>query len=215
MMKLKTLVAGLVVGCASMFAVNAFAGTIMIDLNDFYTEGFVTIEADGSSATLKGDGDGDFSFDDGFLLNDPTDPNYPDPGIPDPQVTDTLISLSFTYLFSEGNGADDEFSAEIWDGATGDSIGDILYVYDTVNTAVTHTWDLATLAPGVTQLGMSFTISEYGGLPPQASTAVISYLTLTTEPSQTGSPVPEPSTMILFGAGLSGLAWVSRKRRVS
>lgn len=41
------------------------------------------------------------------------------------------------------------------------------------------------------------------------------YLYLKAGNLQTGSPVPEPTTMLLFGAGIAGLAAVGRRRKVN
>ncbi len=171
---------------------TAIAYRIDIDLNDFYLEsniGTDTISADGSEVTLYGED---------ILENDPT-LGLGDPGI---VVPANLLTLNFTYNFSAYSG--DEFYAGLFDGDTGHEI-DEWYIYESASGA--FSFDLSTLDSSVTLLGLEFGISPNGDI--GTPSVVVSDVYLHTA----AAPVPEPTTMLLFGIGLLGLSGINRKKK--
>ncbi len=189
MMKFKMLVVGVVFSCVLMVSVNAFSDQIPIDLNDFFLDGPGSIDSS-SSATLQ---------EDTILVNDPM---FGDPGL---SVPTSAVSLNFTYIFTEHD--DDEFYAWLWDDATTD---DIEYWYIDASAAGTYSIDLIGLDPSITLMGLEFGINVWGTYGSQE--AVISNVYFETADSQSTSPVPEPSTMLLFGTGIAGLVGAARKK---
>ncbi|MDM8535264.1 PEP-CTERM sorting domain-containing protein [Desulfobacterales bacterium HSG17] len=174
------------------------AGTIAVDLNDFYADLSVYVSADGSSATMYEDE----VFMTVFLSNDPY---LDDPGIP---VPENLLSLNFEYTFTEAIDNDDEFFAWVFDGDSGDEIDFILLDESDSGTV---SWDLSGIDPAITLLGLEFQLSSWENS--VESFVNIDNVYLTTASST--SPVPEPGTMFLLSSGLIGLFSMRRRNNKS
>lgn len=168
-----------------LLAAPASALVIDIDLNDFFLDGDIVVEPDGSAATITGEG---------FLDNDPS---WGDPGI---GVPFGLLSLTFTYEFIED--ADDELYVQLWDDDTGDEIA---FWFTDQTSADTITLDLSGIDPLITLMGMHIGTVAYAGGDDQLAT--ISNVFLEAD----DVVIPEPSTFLLLGAGMVFMLKVQRK----
>jgi hypothetical protein len=184
-----------------LLSITSFAATIPVDLNDFYADYTVSVAADGQSAIMAED-EAAYTV---YLANDPI---YGDPGI---VVSENVLSLGFHLNFVEEINNNDTFLATLFDGDTGTIIDDF-YLEDSWEGDVF--WDLSFLNPAMNLLGLEFQLNAWDGY--FASTATISNLAFVTEDiieDNGPAPVPEPSTVLLLGAGLAGLVIVRKKQR--
>jgi hypothetical protein len=90
----------------SLLSSNALALVIPIDMNDFYSDGFVFSNSAGNKAGILGKGS---------LSNDPL------AGGPGITITEDALSLSFDYLFFAPRKQDVAFFASLYDGFRGDA----------------------------------------------------------------------------------------------
>lgn len=187
-----------------VFSSPVGAATIAVDLNDFTLDGTGSVNT--VSATLSG-----YTI----LVNDP-DPTLtpPDPGI---SVPSNLLSLNFTYDFvgyvDDFDPADvweDEFYVQLWNATTTSTTYlDDIYARGFYNSSSGDiSIDLTSLASDITLLGLEFSLDDLSGI--DTPTVSISNVYLETE--DVVAPVPEPSTFILFGLGLFGVAGIGRKK---
>ena len=178
---------------------TAHAG--LINLNDFFADPTVTVAVDGSSAVIEED-----AFISPVLLAN-------DPGLGDPEVIipGLAVSLAFDFSFDEPVGNDDEFGAFIVD-ENGNSAGPAFefFTQDTSSGTVLFN-DLSSLA-GQATLGLQFQLTSdvnFDFVDLQTSKVTVSNVKV--------DVIPEPGTVLLFAAGLIGIAFVGllRSRRAS
>ncbi len=200
----KTLLAGLM--CGALMTVAIFAGSVAA-----YTITDITLsggEIVGGNWAWNGQGwstsnplwcdIGVSSTPNGTLLNDPTT---------------HMISVPFNsdywlYAWSTSLGSTPKIDV------TTDS-GTFSTIYTLSGTAGTEsTWSILDGSP-LLQLGWASGAADkvgwYNNMAPDNNGDF--YLHLQAGNPQTGSPVPEPATMLLFGTGIAGLAAVGRRKR--
>lgn len=180
-----------------LIATYATASVIPISLNYFYSDPTVSVSAvsDGT-ATMRED-QGLSSV---FLSNDP---GLRDSGL---IIPENVLSLEFNLSFSEPSGNDDSFFAFLFDDYSNPI--DEIYLDADFNGSVS--WDMTGLDPSLDLLGLEFQLNAGAQDALYSSVAIISNLRwVTGEPS----PVPEPGTLALLGAGLAGLAIYRKKNR--
>lgn len=180
----------------ALLALNAPATAdtaIPIDLRPFYADTTVTVSADGMSALMEEDPQLAVVF----LSNDPT---LSDPGI---SFASKPVSLSFSYRFTETSDGDDALYARVFNGSTGDLINE--WSIDTTQSGA-FTWNLQNMDSGITLLGLEFQLRAYDLT--IGSSAEVSNVTLTTQ----STPVPLPSSLLLFSSGTLGIAAFARRR---
>ncbi len=165
---------------------SAGAAIIPINLNDFFADPSVTVNAGGTSASIS---------EDPLLLSSllANDPGLGDPNIIIPGVGTTL---NFSYSFTEAAGENNEFGVFVVDGATGGSAGSAFEFFTQDSGSGTVSFDLTSLV-GQT-LGLQFSLSALFGDVGLDSLVTISNVFLQT--SEVTS-VPEPSTLLLFFIG--------------
>ncbi len=194
-----------------VFSSAAVASTISVDLNDFTLDGtgsIITATNGDTSAILSG-----YTI----LVNDP-DPTLtpPDPGI---SVPSNVLSLNFTYDFtgyiddSDLNDIwEDEFYVQLWNATeTSTTYLNDIYSIGFYSSEDSISIDLTGLASDITLLGLEFSLDDLSGI--DIPTVSISNVYFETE--DVVAPVPEPSTFILFGFGLFGIAGIGRKKLMS
>ncbi|MBI1930803.1 PEP-CTERM sorting domain-containing protein [Candidatus Poribacteria bacterium] len=156
----------------------------------------VTFTAGGFSATLAED----INVSPVFLSNDH--------GLGDPLViiAGAGVSLIFDYNFVEGVGSNnDEFGAFILD-LTGASAGTGFEFFTQTASSGTVSFDLS----GLTSepfIGLQFQLSSF------ENTDFDSTVTITNVRLESPAVIPEPSTLLLFGVGLIGIAIYSLRSR--
>lgn len=166
------------------------AAPIVLDLNLFFADPTVTVNASGTSATMAED-----AFLGAVILSN--DPGLGDPVLFTPQVG---AVLSFDYAFGEPTGNDDRFLAHLLDGAGG-SPGPAyeFSVMDPGSGSVSFNLDGLV---GQT-LGLHFQLETVllGNDSAFTSTVTVSNVTVTT------AQVPEPATFLMLLSGFLGLGW--------
>jgi len=111
-----------------------------------------------------------------------------------------MLTLTFSYDFVEGEGNDDVLDAYLYDSGIGPSAV-LAEVFVEETGFGTITWELADLDMSI--VGLEFDLNAYDLA--ADSYATISNLALT--------PIPEPSSLLLLGATLLGLAATRRMTR--
>jgi len=172
--------------------VNAVAKVLPIELNGFYSH----------HAFVNNPGDRALIFGNGFLRNDPFLDDKPDKGIIIPAKA---ISLSFNYFFFNGFRNNFFFSAWLFGDGTDLS-------FDTEDSAMgTVSWDLGGLFTKPTMLGLDFVVGSL-----EESDCDFSFVNIVDPVVTVGdtSTVPEPTTMMLLGFSVLGLAGFRWKRKI-
>ncbi len=192
--------------CAVMLTVcpigmtQAWAISTPIDLNDFFSDPTVIVEVDGSSAKLSED----LTFAEVILSNDPF--------LGDPEVIIAAVgrSLKFDFDFMEGAGNDDEFGAFIIDPATGGSLGTPFEFFTSDTSSGTVTFDLSSLT-GTSDLGLQFDLLAFDF----ASDSMVTVSNVRLVDPANPPAIPEPSTILLFGTGIAGLAAMRYRKNIN
>lgn len=179
-----------------MVGLSGRVSATQLDLNDFFQfpddsfgTSVIDVLPDGSTADFVEDP----IYTPVALSNDPGlgDPNIIIPG--------TGVHLLFDYVFNEGSSDDDEFGAFILDGNTGLSVGPAYEFFLGSSGSGTIDWNLTSFSGQL--LGLQFQLSALGGDVSLNSTLTISNVRLVTQ------GVPEPSTILLIGLGLTLFGW--------
>ena len=183
---------------------TAFAAPVMIDLNDFFADPTVTVEADGSSALIAEDP----SSPSVLLSNDPFwgDPNVIVPGM------GTTFSFDYDFVqFDNFVGVDsenDEFIFFLFDSNT---LEELDYFFTDTSTSGSYSLDISSYT-GRT-LGFQFQLDpvlfDQNDNPADSaydSTVTVSNMQLNT----VATPVPETSTTVSFLLGSLLLLLVKR-----
>jgi len=196
----------------SVLLIQAPAGAVPVDLNDFWSAGNISIAPDGSSATLTEDP----NFGSAYLSNDPF---FEDPGIYIPLDS---TSLTFDYNFDEPDGNFDEFYAFLFDPFLFDPFGNHIPLLDENGNALefftdkpgsgTVTWDLLGADFLGDIVGMEFQLNydPFNDPLPSANLALNSSVTIS---NVNINPVPEPATSLLVLSGLAGLFAARRTKQ--
>ena len=196
-MKMKKLKSTLIMSFIFSVPLATSAATIPIDLNDFYSDPTVSVSPSGDSANMFEDS----GLGSVLLSNDPF---FGEPGI---TVPSNLVSLQFDYNFIEPINNDDIFYALVFDGVSGDLIDD--FTLDITGSG-SIVWNLATLSPSTTLLGLEFQLNASIFDVGLDSAVFINIVQL-----ETSATVPTPNTLILLGVGLFGVLSFQRKRILS
>lgn len=173
-----------------LFSLSAFAGPI--NLNDLTPDpaSAVFIVPDGSSATLYEDPE----FSSVWLYGDI-------------QTTPLDLTIEFTYDFYLAPDNTDNFNAYLYDPTTLARIaGYEVLVEETGSGRVV--WDITGAAFLGSTVGLEFDLNSWDFV--FDSHATVSDVATTTAAE---APVPEASTLLLFGSGLMGMAPLLRKWR--
>lgn len=193
---MKALFSSLVLIALCLVSLPGSARASLIDLNDFYADPTVVVEADGSTATMVEVSD-EMAV---FLSNDPF---LGDPEVILAQIGGVGQILSFDYDFVEGSGNVDEFRAVVFDGDLGafDPSGILFEFFADSTASGTLSFDLSGLVG--TTLGLEFQLNSLDYDPD--SMVTISNVQL--------NPVPIPGALLLAGLGIGTSISVLRKRR--
>lgn len=179
-----------------LFVSTGFADTMNIDLNMFYFDMSVEIQNSGSSAVMSEDS----QYGSVLLSNDP---GMGDPGI---DVVDDMLTLSFDYSVDVAENNTDSFYAKLFDGDTGDIISDFELLESGFGNI---TWDLSTLDPSISVLGLEFQLNSEDNF----YDSIVNISNVKIEIASP-SPVPEPCTLVLMGSGFLGMGMIRRKKKI-
>ena len=196
-MKMNKLKSTLIMSFIFSVPLATSAATIPIDLNDFYSDPTVSVSPSGDSANMIEDS----GLGSVLLSNDPF---FGEPGI---TVPSNLVSLQFDYNFIEPINNDDIFYASVFDGISGGLIDD--FTLDITGSG-SIVWNLASLSPSTTLLGLEFQLNASIFDVGLDSAVFIDNVQL-----ETSATVPTPSTSILLGIGLLSVLSFQRKRILS
>lgn len=176
-----------------------------IDLNDFfsYPDSFVSVAEDGASAKMS---EGEKIT---VLLSD-------DPYLGDPILlpSDPFV-LSFSYLFTVAAENSENFDVRFWvklfDANTGDIIEELSIEENDGSIGWTEygaiVWNIVDTPSTDLGFGLEFQLSsndEVLGSNVQINDVEVNFL----------NPVPESTTIFMFGLGLVGLAYTGRKNNI-
>ncbi len=189
----KTILAMFLATCLGVFSTSASATVVDIDLNDFFADLSVVVEADGSSAKISED-----ACCASVILSN--DPSFFDPNVIIPSAG---ALLKFDYDFTEGTDNDDEFFAAVLDGSGLSILGFELTLDATTNGSIS--WDISSL---VGPLGLHFQLDSFEN-PFDSSIHLASMVTVSNVRIETPDvPIP-PVTGLMF----LSLVWLNIARR--
>lgn len=167
---------------------SGWAAATPVNLNDFFADPTVTVDASGFSANMAEDSG--LSM---VLLSN-------DPGLGDPNIIlpDINTSLFFDYNFIEASGENDQFTAFLIDASTGGSISGFDFFIENSGSGTVE-FDLSSLT-GQT-LGLQFELAALFGDTGLGSVVTVSDVRL----ESSVSSVPESSILLLLFVAMTGL----------